>query len=276
MPQGDLSGSPAAPEEAGLGMFGAHSISLPHGRTAVALLAPADVSGEEAVAALGLPTPRGLIVLNGGTSELPSELDAALRRILGEGVARVAVEERLTVITGGTDAGVFGVFGQALGEERTAPVIGVAPAARVTWPGREWPRGRGPREEEPVPLEPHHTHFLLVAGTEWGVETDAMLSLSSALSTGSTSLAVLAGGGSVARREVLAHVRAGREVIALAESGRFADELAGAIAGGPVAEGETAEIVATGLVTVLEAAEPPSTLANLVRARLRVERGNAF
>ena len=184
-------------------MLAAHSIILAGGRSAIAVAAPADVSGEEAVAALALPRPHGAIVLNGGTTELPTDLAVTLRDTLGNGIARVAVEDRLTVVTGGTDAGIFSLFGQALGDERTAPCIGVVPAGRVIWPERASPADRGPEDEELVPLEPHHSHFLLVATDEWGAETEAMLSLADALSADCGSLAVLAGGGAGSRREIL-------------------------------------------------------------------------
>jgi hypothetical protein len=248
-------------------MLRARTIALPGGRSAVAVLVPATVSGEQAVAALGLRRSRGVIVLNGGTADLPAGLSTALRHTL-EALAGVAVEERLAVVTGGTDAGVFALFGQALGDDASAPCIGVVPDLRAAWPGREWPTPRTADGDEPVPLEPHHTHFLLVAGAEWGVETDAMVALAGALSEGSRSLAVLAGGGTGARREVLAHVRAGREVVVLAESGRFADELTGVIAG---RGGDDAQLAATGLVTVLEPDEAPSAFADLVRTRLELD-----
>jgi hypothetical protein len=147
----------------------------------------------------------------------------------------------------------------------------VVPAGRVIWPGRALPTERAQDDEELVPLEPHHSHFLLIAGEEWGVETKAMLALSEALSVDCASLAVLAGGGTGARREVLGHVRAGREVIVLASTGRFAGELAGVIADGRAADAETTEIAATGLITVVDgAAEEPFGLAEVVRARLSV------
>lgn len=180
----------------------------------------------------------------------------------------MAIEERLTVVTGGTDAGIFTLFGEALGDARTAPCIGVAPADRVTWPARERPLDSEPGKEEPVSLEPHHSHFLLISGGEWGIETKAMLSLIDALSTKCPSVAVLAGGGDIARQEVLGHVRAGRNVAVLADSGRLADELADAIAGSPAGHPDTAEIAATALVTVVEGMAPPSALAELIRERL--------
>jgi SLOG in TRPM, prokaryote len=266
--QDDRPTSRAPDDSVGSGTLAKRSIDLPGGRTAIAVFAPHTVSGEEAATALELSRPRGLIVLNGGTADLSPDLDAALRRTLGEGLARVAINEGLTVVTGGTDAGVFALFGGALDDERSAPCIGVVPAGRVTWPGRERPSGRMSGGEEPVPLEPHHSHFLLVAGDDWGTETDAMVALSEALSGNCPSLAVLAGGGAGARREVLAHLRAGREVIVLDGTGRFAERLAEASAGRGESAEETAEMVASGLITVVDAAEPPSTLAHLVRSRL--------
>jgi hypothetical protein len=226
------------------------------------------VSGEEAAAALGLARPRGVVVLNGGTADLTPGLSDPLRRTLGDGLARVAIEEELTVITGGTDAGIFALFGQALDDKQSAPCVGVAPVGLVTWPGGEWATDRTPSDDEAVPLEPHHSHFLLIEGEEWGAETDAMLALSGTLGAEAPSLAVLAGGGAGARREVLAHLRAGREVIVLDGTGRLAEQLVRAIAGRGSPGAETAEMVASGLITVVDEGQPPSTLADLVRSRV--------
>ena len=216
--------------------------------------------------ALGLARPRGVIVLNGGTADLPAERTGALGRRL-QVLADIAVEERLTVVTGGTDAGVFALFGQALGDAATAPCVGVVPDLRVTWLGREC-RATRPGGEPPVPLEPHHTHFLLVAGAEWGVETGVMLALAGALSAGSASLAVLVGGGKGARREVIGHVQAERKVVVLAESGRLADELTSVLADRRRGD---ADEPATGLVSVFEADEPSSAFADLVRTGLGLD-----
>jgi hypothetical protein len=229
------------------------------------------VSGEDASAALELARPRGAVVLNGGTADLAPGLSDRLRRALGDGLARVAIEEALTVVSGGTDAGIFALFGQALGDKHSAPCVGVAPSGLVTWPGRDSPADRAPDDETAVPLEPHHSHFLLIEGDEWGAETDAMLALTDALGAEAPSLAVLAGGGAGARREVLAHLRAGREVIVLDGTGRFAQQLAAAIGGSGSPDAETAEMIASGLITVIDEGQPPSTLADLVRSRMASE-----
>jgi len=227
---------------------------------ATAVAAPWDVSGEDAIAAFALPPPTGVIVLNGGTTELDPDRESALRGMLGEGLARVAADERLTVVTGATDAGIFALFGQALGVRRTAPCVGVAPLGRVTWAGRE------AAHDGSVRLEPHHSHFLLVEGDEWGDETDAMLALTATLSADCPSVAVLAGGGEGAKRELVGHARHGREVIVLAGSGRFADEVAetrGVDPGGPAAR-----------ISVVDLAGSASTLADAVRTRM-ADRGRS-
>jgi SLOG in TRPM, prokaryote len=156
------------------------------------------------VAGLELPAPRATVILNGTTAEC----DPALAGVLGE-LAAAVTRERLTVITGGTDAGIFHLFGAAMAEA-TAPLVGVAPQNR-----------------EGVPLEPHHTHAVLVEGDDWGVETPVLLALADALSRRAPSVAVICGGGSVTRLEVAGHQQAGRPIVAVAGSGGVADELEG-------------------------------------------------
>jgi sulfur carrier protein ThiS len=163
-----------------------------------------DATGDDLLAALGLPAPRATLVLNGTTAER----DPRMAEVLAD-LAGAAVRERLTVVTGGTDAGVFSLFGAAMAEP-TAPLVGVAP------------RGR-----DGVPLEPHHTHVVLVDGDAWGDETPALLALAEALARLGPSVAVICGGGPVTRAELAGHQRAGRPIVAVAGSGGVADELAG-------------------------------------------------
>ena len=158
-----------------------------------------DAGGEALVAALDLPAPRATVILNGTTAER----DLRLAGVLGD-LAAAARAERLTVLTGGTDAGIFALFGAAIGEP-TAPLVGVAPLHR-----------------DGVPLEPHHTHAVLVQGDAWGVETPVLLALAEALAPAA---AVICGGGAVTLTEVDGHLRAGRPVLAVAGSGGVADEL---------------------------------------------------
>ncbi|MGZ4314451.1 MAG: DUF4231 domain-containing protein [Gaiellaceae bacterium] len=240
---------------------------LPSGDRAATLLVPQSARGSEIRSALRLGTPRGLLVLNGGTEELSAETDARLRSLLGDGLARLAVDRRLTVVTGGTDAGVFRLFGEGLGRRRRAPCIGVAPAALVAWAESDIAGGKTGGANR-VPLEPHHSHFVFVEGARWGDETEVMLSLVKALSATAPSLAVLANGGSVSKREVLGHVRADREVVVLVGSGRLADEIADVITGrAPADDPELAEIAA-GEITLFDQKAPASALVKHVSDRL--------
>lgn len=216
-------------------------------------------SGERIRSALELEVPRRVLVLNGGTDALPPEIEGRLRSLLRDGLARVVVEDELTVVTGGTDVGVFRLFGAGL-SGGTAPVIGVAPARRVL-PDES---SSGQR----VPLESHHTHFVLVEDADWGDETQVMVSLADALSSGAPSLAVLANGGSVARSEVLGHVRVGREVVVLAGSGRLADEITDVVTGRVTAAEPDLREIAAGRITLLDAQATSSALRALVRSRL--------
>jgi hypothetical protein len=267
----------ALPARRGPSGLAQHKIIFSGGRSALAVVAPADVSGAAVAGALQLEPPRGLIVLGGSTTELPPGVAAALSGSLGDGLARLAAAARLTVITGGTDAGIFALFGRALAKERTTTCVGVAPVGAVTWPGRGEDESVRLPLNELVQLEPHHTHFLLVEGTEWGTETEALIELAATLAARCPSVAILAGGGEGARQEVLEQVRRGREVLVLAGTDRFADELARAATNdaADAIDPRTAEAAASGLVTVLDLAEPQASLAERVRERLGLTEAEA-
>src|SRR5207248_3354275 len=108
------------------------------------------------------------------------------------GLARVASEERITFVTGGTDAGVFALLGEGFDAwPRTAPCIGVAPRKCIAL---------SPEESaitDRAALESHHTHFVFTGGIEWGDETKLMCALLNKLGARCPSIAVFAGGGDV-------------------------------------------------------------------------------
>src|SRR5690348_13523715 len=90
------------------------TIHFPNGNQAQVVNARKGAPIKPLIAALKLPTPRGVVVVNGGTSELDTDLAARLRLALADSVARVAAEAQLTVVTGATDAGIFTLLGQGL------------------------------------------------------------------------------------------------------------------------------------------------------------------
>lgn len=245
------------------------TIHFPTGTSAHVVEAPPDAGGDELLAALRLPPPKGTIVVNGSVAPLEPELGERLAEVVGtEGLAGAVEREGLTAVTGATDAGIFSILGRAIGPG-PAPLVGVAPRRLVTWPGRV-PGGLRWLDRGRVPLEPHHSHFVLVDGRNWGEETPALLGLTRALSVLAPSVAVVCGGGPVTRNEVLGHVRDGRPVVVIAGSGRFADDLAAALNGhrGPP-DAELAEIAAGGNVTVCALSAGSPALLGALHAALR-------
>ena len=240
-------------------------IVFPTGTTARVVQATAQTSGQDLLRRLGLPPPKGTLVVNGSTAQLDAKIKHSLEVAIEHGVARAALADGLTVLTGATDAGIFSILGAAMGD-RSAPLIGVAPDRLVSWPGRRpVPQPLNRNRED---LEPHHSHFVLVDGDEWGDETNTLLALAGALGALAPSAAVLCGGGSVSRQEALGHSRAGRPLVVLAESGRLSDELAAAVQAGFADDPLLAEIVKRGNVAVCGIRSGADSVVTAIREAL--------
>jgi len=251
------------------------TIQFSHGNQARAIYVPQGVAAQQIVDALELAQPRALVILNGGTAEMETGLQAQLGRLLQDGLAHVAAKEQITLITGGTDSGIFALLGQGLAKwGRTAPCIGVAVAGRVTWPGRipHWLPSRW-FDRGHIPLEPHHSHLVLVEANEWGQETATMYELVVALSQSVPSLVVFAGGGRITMREMEANAKLGQRMILLAGSGRTTDAVLTARLEGHIDDARLAEIARQGKVIPFAINQEPSALIDLVRRTLFKETG---
>jgi SLOG in TRPM, prokaryote len=146
------------------------------------------------------------------------------------------------VVDGGTDAGVMRLMGRARAETGAAfPLVGVAAAGTISLPGVPPPR------PDAAPLEPNHTHFVLVPGSTWGDEARWLARVASALAAGAPSVTVLVDGGETAWEDAAVSVEAGRPVIAVSGSGRAADTLVGAIRG-EASDGRARELAISGLL----------------------------
>jgi hypothetical protein len=245
--------------------------AFPGGHRARLVEAGKRVPVGEIASALGLGA-GPLLLVHGGTTEIEPGLVPRLESVLHDGVARAVACDGVRVLTGGTAAGIFAALGRAFESVPPSALIGVAAAACVTWPGRVPGWSRWWLDRGRVPLEPHHTHFMLVRGSKWGDETPTMLALADVLSAGSPSIALLAGGGAVARQEVMGDIRAGREVVALAGTGRLADELATLARGeAKPSDAVAGQIVRSQRVTLFDVDRPPAELADLLRRRLATD-----
>jgi hypothetical protein len=97
---------------------------------AVRVAAPGDVP--EALGALGLDSPRPVIVLVGGAGALPDATFAALRPLFDEALLPVAARLNATIVDGGTRSGVMRAPGESRARSGDAvALVGVAVARTV-------------------------------------------------------------------------------------------------------------------------------------------------
>jgi hypothetical protein len=172
------------------------------------------------IEALGISPPKNLILLIGGADELDQKLTSRLTQLFSRGIARAAADAEALIIDGGTQAGVMQIMGQSIVDRgRKSSLLGVAPAGKVTYPG-----GPPVTGNDSAPLDPNHSHFVLVDGKEWGSETETLFELAAAFNK--PVLAILVNGGAIAKDELLQSVRQNWPVIVIEGSGRLADEVA--------------------------------------------------
>ncbi|MDY6993273.1 MAG: DUF4231 domain-containing protein [Pseudomonadota bacterium] len=155
----------------------------------------------------------------GAFQDLEKTAQLQLQQLLNRSIVRVAHEIKAGFITGGTDSGIMAMLGQTVAERNYhLPLIGIAPAGLVSLPEEPDPSA--------TPLEPHHSHFVLVQADQWGQETDTMYVFAAALLEKKPILTVLINGGEISKREILHSVRLGISIIVIVGSGRLADEIA--------------------------------------------------
>jgi TRPM family ion channel len=168
---------------------------------------------------------RPVIVLIGGHI-FPEQVNITNQAI--DVIAKAAEMLDAAVICGGTDIGVISAIGRARGRSGLQfPLIGIAPEGSVTWP--EGPRGGNllPTGGERELLEPHHSHFILVPGNQFGDETKWISRAATMIATGRyKSVAVLVNGGKVSQMDVDESLAADRPLVVLSGTGRLADEIA--------------------------------------------------
>jgi hypothetical protein len=179
---------------------------------------------DAALATLGLGDPRAVLVVVGGAQTLAGAQLDAVEQLLAAVVVPVCDEVAATVVDGGTDSGVMAAMGRARAAAGgMLPLVGVVAAGTVVG-------GGGSDGEttvaEPAELEQHHTHFVVVPGTEWGDESPWIVEVARRLAGGSAVAGLLVGGGGIAAADVDNLVAAGYPVLALSGSGGVADRLA--------------------------------------------------
>ncbi len=203
-----------------------------------------------AAAALDLHPPRPVVVVVGGAGGLPEADENRLAMLFARGIEPVLDRFRAVAVDGGTKAGVMQIAGEARAASGASyPLIGVVVAGKVQLPGR--PRTGDHR----AVLEPHHSHFVIVPGEEWGEESSWIAYFASLLAQGRPTVTVLLNGGDIAYDDAACSVRERRPVIVVAGSGRTADALASAVQGKP-SPARARKLAASGLIRSVPVDQP--------------------
>lgn len=198
-------------------------IHFPNGNRAQAIIVPPGTHVTAILRTLSIPPPKTVIIIIGGASQMSKQFNPDLVRLFTSGIAHLLPSTDTLFIDGGTEAGVMAIIGQGVAKQQPRPtLLGVSPAGSVTYPGKLTNKSSA----EKIPLDPNHSHFVLVETDEWGGETDTMYELAQSLSEHHPSVAVLVDGGSIAKNEVLYNVRQRRPIIIFEGSGRLADAVA--------------------------------------------------
>jgi SLOG in TRPM, prokaryote len=214
-----------------------------------------------ALGTLGLSPPRATVVLVGGAGGLDDAGMARLKPLFTAALVPILDKNGALAIDGGTYSGVMRLLGQARqAQAGRFPLIGVVAAGTVRLPGE--PVSAGVDTE----LDPHHTHFVIVPGDDWGDESPWIAQTATVLAGGAPSITVLVNGGQIAYSDVERSVQAGRAVVVIAGSGRTADALADALAGSG-ADDRASALAATGQICAVPL-EDPQTLAGVLAAAL--------
>lgn len=236
-------------------------IAISKAQTASAIRVESPEYLASAINLLGFHSPRPILVILGGAGKMDSADLNRLSSLFVKVLAPLVEELGASVVDGGTDFGVMQMMGAARAEiSGTFSLIGVTPVGFVALPG-EIP------SQEVVPLEPNHTHFVLIPGSNWGDESPWLASVASVLAMGARSVAVLVNGGEISKIDVSQNIKVNRPVLAVAGSGRLADTLNAALSGEYTDE-EAIKLVASGLVQSIDLKENLDTVAQVIKLYL--------
>ncbi|MCP4697483.1 MAG: DUF4231 domain-containing protein [Gammaproteobacteria bacterium] len=245
-------------------------ITFANNNTAQLIHVSAKAKPNDCLGKLHLSPPKALIITVGGSKGFDEGLKPRLLQLFSRGIARAAASVDAILIDGGTQTGGMAMMGQGVADRGyKSPLIGIAPASRVTYPGAPAAQSG----EDKAPLDPNHSHFILVDDVaEWGGQIGLMYRFVETLrSTDVPVVTVLVNGGKLAQSEVLRSVRLGSPVIVFAGSGRLADEIAELCQDPPelIEDPDLAEIVQEGDINLFPMESSVAGLERLISRQLR-------
>ena len=167
----------------------------------------------EALTELKIPYPNPVIVLVGGAGGI-GWLDKFPMRKAIKIIARLAAETRSVVVDGGTQAGIMTEIGKQRKQNKFSfPLIGVVFDSLLM-----------KREPKSI-LDPNHTHFFLIPGSNWGDESAWISKIATRIAGDKKSITVLVNGGQISRTDVGYSVMEDRPTFVMRGTGRMADKI---------------------------------------------------
>lgn len=218
------------------------------GHKAIAIYVDSITSLSTALTQLGFEASRPTLVLIGGASGLTEHDADELKELFQNIICPLAEAAGWIVIDGGTDAGVMRLMGQAYQEMQcTFSLLGVVVQNKAIAPN-----STEPVDQDAANLEPHHTHFLLVPGQQWGDESAWIAQAAALLSQENSSATIVINGGEITlKQDIPNSLKHRRPVLVLAGTGRAADRVA-AVATGQNHDAEIQPLLDSGLVVTLD------------------------
>lgn len=229
---------------------------------AIAVENPAELATQIAPWQLGIARPT--LVLVGGAGGIAEADKQTLQQLFIDCIAPWVEAQGLAVVDGGTDAGIMQFIGRARAQiNGTFPLVGVVAAGTVNLPERP---SSNPYAAE---LEPHHSHFILVPGEDWGDESPWLAQTATAIAQTAPSATLVINGGNITWQDIQCSINENRPVVTFAGSGRTADVLAAAIHGN-IQDERAAIILAQGQVHAIPMQAPPDQLRSLLASLFQV------
>lgn len=188
-------------------------ISLKRGATVRAVNISGNNEIQDALTQLEIPHPKTAIVLVGGAGGIGFMEKFPMKKAVGI-VARLAEETHSVVVDGGTQAGIMAEIGkQRKKNGYTFPLIGVVFDSLVI------------NEDPKSILDPNHTHFFLIPGSDWGDESGWIAKIATAVAGDEKSITILVNGGNISRADVEYGLLEKRPAFVMRGTGRMADEI---------------------------------------------------
>lgn len=188
-------------------------IPLKRGVTVRAANVEDNIEIQEALTQFEISYPNSTIVLVGGAGGIGWSEKFPMRKAIRI-IAQLAEETQSVIVDGGTQAGIMLEIGKQRKQNKYSfPLIGVVFDSLLI------------QEDPKSILDPNHTHFFLIPGSDWGDESGWIAKVATAVAGDQKSITILVNGGNISRTDVEYGLLENRTAFIMRGTGRMADEI---------------------------------------------------